>query len=690
MGDSNPQSVPPAAPTTTATSTPATSSANVSPPRKKLYKKKSIAWENFIELKGPDGKSLGRARCRWCEKECGCSSVNGTTSMLKHIARCAKYPYNEDKKQKLLSFKSVGHLQDSDCHSSSLSNWKFDQELCRQALTKMIIVDELPFKFVEREGFKNFVSVLQPRFQLLSRSTVATDCLNLYKNEKVKLKNVLKNCVQRISLTTDLWTSLQNISYMCLTGHFIDKDWKLQKRILNFCVVTSHKGEVIGHAIESCLLEWGLENVCTITVDNASNNDTAVAYLKKKYGKKNGGILGGEFMHMRCCAHILNLIVKDGLSDVHDSIARIRGAVKYIRSSPARAEIFKKCVEQERIKSKRSLCLDVPTRWNSTYLMLDTALKFQKAFERLEEQDLTFKWELKEGIPGEEDWNNARVFTQFLETFYETSNRMSGSLYVTSNSYFEEICTIENTISDWSKSLDPYLSSMAIRMKLKFDKYWGDIDKVNLMVVIAVVLDPRCKLEYVNFCYSMVYQPIKVEALCKRVKETLDRLFDQYKLFDSSLGVSPTQVGQSSGEMEVDKPDSEVQVPKKNLKQCFLKHRQEKEGGVLKSEVDKYLEESVENDDSSFDILVWWKMNCKKYPTLAMVAREVLSIPVSTVASECAFSTGGRVLDQFRSSLTPKVVECLICAQDWLRASPIPIDVEETLEELEELESGIF
>ncbi|KAK9292148.1 hypothetical protein L1049_020107 [Liquidambar formosana] len=124
----------------------------------------------------------------------------------------------------------------------------------------------------------------------------------------------------------------------------------------------SYKGEVIGYAIESCLLKWSLENVCTITVDNASNNDTAVVYLKKKYCKKLSCILGGEFMHMRCCAHILNFVVKDGLSDVRDSIAKIRGAVKYIRSSPARAEIFKKCVEQERITSKRSLCLDVPTR----------------------------------------------------------------------------------------------------------------------------------------------------------------------------------------------------------------------------------------------------------------------------------------------------------------------------------------
>ena len=66
-----------------------------------------------------------------------------------------------------------------------------------------------------------------------------------------------------------------------------------------------------------------------------------------------------------------------------------------------------------------------------------------------------------------------------------------------------------------------------------------------------------------------------------------------------------------------------------------------------------------------------------------------MAIPVSTVASESAFSTGGRILDQFRSSLTPKLVECLICTQDWVRASSMPIEVEEMLDELEELESGI-
>ena len=75
------------------------------------------------------------------------------------------------------------------------------------------------------------------------------------------------------------------------------------------------------------------------------------------------------------------------------------------------------------------------------------------------------------------------------------------------------------------------------------------------------------------------------------------------------------------------------------------------------------------------------------FPTMEKIARDVLAVPISTVASESVFSTGGRVLDPFRSSLTPKIVESLICAQDWLCSSPIP-NVEEALEDLEQLEEG--
>ncbi|CAA0810625.1 Zinc finger BED domain-containing protein DAYSLEEPER [Striga hermonthica] len=94
-----------------------------------------------------------------------------------------------------------------------------------------------------------------------------------------------------------------------------------------------------------------------------------------------------------------------------------------------------------------------------------------------------------------------------------------------------------------------------------------------------------------------------------------------------------------------------------------------------KCDLDVYLKESVlvvEKDD--FDILMWWKLNKSRFPILSCFARDVLAIPVSTVASEFGFSTGGRVLDDYRSSLTPKVVEALICAQDWLKKKEVQMD----------------
>lgn len=66
---------------------------------------------------------------------------------------------------------------------------------------------------------------------------------------------------------------------MCLTVHFIDNDWKLNKKIINFCPISSHKGEAIDKAVETCLETWGIEDkLFTITVGNASSNVLACAH----------------------------------------------------------------------------------------------------------------------------------------------------------------------------------------------------------------------------------------------------------------------------------------------------------------------------------------------------------------------------------------------------------------------------
>ncbi|CAL5408167.1 unnamed protein product [Camellia sinensis] len=272
-----------------------------------------------------------------------------------------------------------------------------------------------------------------------------------------------------------------------------------------------------------------------------------------------------------------------------------------------------------------------------------------------------------------------------MQKFYDATVRLSGSLYVTSNLYFTEVCGIESALTEWGKSLDPSLKAMAIKMKTKFDKYWGKIEKINMMLLIAVVLDPRYKLKYVRFCYFEVYQPVMVSELTQKVRETLNNIFDEYKQFETVASSSNEMVHEVDIVDQVNIGASEHQV---SLMTKFQKLLEEEEGDGGKSEVDRYLEESCEKEVVNFDILSWWNTNSSRYKILSQVARDILAIPVSTVASESTFSTGGRILDQFRSSLTPKLVESLICTQDWLRASPLPLQMEENFADLEDIERG--
>jgi hypothetical protein len=85
-------------------------------------------------------------------------------------------------------------------------------------------------------------------------------------------------------------------------------------------------------------------------------------------------------------------------------------------------------------------------------------------------------------------------------------------------------------------------------------------------------------------------------------------------------------------------------------------------------ELQRYLEdELIPVETENFQILDWWKVAGTRYPTLRKVARDIFAIPISTVASESAFSTSGRILSEHRSRLTPDILEALMCSQAWLR-----------------------
>ncbi|KAL9411122.1 hypothetical protein AB3S75_044833 [Citrus x aurantiifolia] len=97
--------------------------------------------------------------------------------------------------------------------------------------------------------------------------------------------------------------------------------------------------------------------------------------------------------------------------------------------------------------------------------------------------------------------------------------KFSASLTVTSNLYFHRVSTMQSLLTAKCQDSDSMLSAMTKKMKTKFDKYWGSVENMNKLLIIAVVLDPRYKLDYVSFCFESLYDTNKFEAMVASIKD---------------------------------------------------------------------------------------------------------------------------------------------------------------------------
>ncbi|WOL05521.1 hypothetical protein Cni_G14250 [Canna indica] len=171
---------------------------------------------------------------------------------------------------------------------------------------------------------------------------------------------------------------------------------------------------------------------------------------------------------------------------------------------------------------------------------------------------------------------------------------------------------------------------MAVKMLAKFAKYWSEF---SVILSIAVILDPRYKLQFVDWSYKKLY------GSHSREFETIqNKLFSLYEEYASSRecgsSMSSPPKGQSGSHC-----DQEIQE-KDMLEEFDVYEGDEYSIALRKSELEKYLDETRIDRKTELDILCYWKINGQRYPIVARMARDILSIPLSTVASESAFSCG--------------------------------------------------
>ena len=167
------------------------------------------------------------------------------------------------------------------------------------------------------------------------------------------------------------------------------------------------------------------------------------------------------------------------------------------------------------------------------YLMLETTLKFQKAFDMLEIKDGKYREDLfrekMRGVPTEEDWSYARAILPFLKSFYDATLSISGSLYATCNQFVEDILGVGVEINEQCDNNDESIRMMAQKMRRKHEKYWGNINNINVISYVAAVLDPRLKLSYVDFSVREAYDNEKADRLVSKIQYALSNLFVYYE-----------------------------------------------------------------------------------------------------------------------------------------------------------------
>uniref|UniRef100_A0A3Q7GAI1 HAT C-terminal dimerisation domain-containing protein n=1 Tax=Solanum lycopersicum TaxID=4081 RepID=A0A3Q7GAI1_SOLLC len=245
-----------------------------------------------------------------------------------------------------------------------------DQDVSRKQLSHAIILHNYPLFIVDHVEFRNFVTSLQPMFKML----------------KSKTAKLLDKVTSRVAIITDMWTSNGNKKgFMAISEHFIDDSCSIQSHIFMFVYFPApHDKDALCSALVNCLFDWNLERNINYHMDD-------------------------RVFHIRCDAHILNLIVQED----------------WIGSS-GRIERFEENACLLRCSCKKNLEYDCPTRSHA------------------------------EDVCGK------------LKLFYHITKQFSRTQYPTSSQYFTKVCEIKMELED----RDRYTTIFDPRCKMKFVEYF--------------------------------------------------------------------------------------------------------------------------------------------------------------------------------------------------------------------------
>lgn len=620
----------------------------------------STVWNDFDKKikTDNDGTEVRYAVCKICGNELTAKSSGGTGHLQRHAASCKKRQ-GIQMRQTQLQYNPDG----------SVRTWEYNPEVARESLCRLIASQDLPLNFGESDAFQKYIRAAHnPRFSTVSRQTTTRDLIRYYNNCRDKLKEMFHTCTFSIALTSDIWSGRAREDYISVVAHYVNDDWIMEKRIIGFKLINvSHNAENIAESIIKVVEDFGLtDKIFSITLDNAAANTKAMEILTPLFNTYAQSFL----LHQRCACHIINLIVKSGLKRLNACIDSFRDAISFINCSNQRIAAYKSFCVAMNVRP-RKFGLDMPVRWNSTYLMLKHILPYKSTLsvflhtQSHQSRSSSSRTQVRDPELTEDDWVVGEKIFSFLEIFHKATVCLSGIYYPTSPMIVHNIVEIATHLKAFEN--DPILRDAVVAMKSKFLKYWREIP---ILYAFAFILDPRAKLQGFINVLQVLSEATDLDY-CSYFTLVKDKLYEVYNKYENKFGSvrlerPPVVPNTSRGAMQWGK----IFGSSSSSRAGAGAGTQQLGGGRRQStgDLSSYLNSDSVSFEQELNILSWWQTQKVSYPVLSILARDVLTVPVSTVSSESAFSLSGRIIEERRTSLSNEMVEVLMTVKDWEQA----------------------
>ncbi|CAO2168232.1 unnamed protein product [Urochloa humidicola] len=528
------------------------------------------------------------------QDELSLASTDGVVKIAKYASKFLKSSSGDriPVDQHVLASASLEKMDPKEQNTSSSQaapvTRKFDEEASYQELTRMVILHGYPLSIVEHEEMISFAKSLNPAYNMASKIDIEEYSTTLFEKEKDELQKKIALASHRVSLSACLWTSHASegsVKYLCLAVHFIDSDWKLQRRIIKFRPLLTNLDRMIRFSevsvldyesgpfniIWEAIRDWNLDQkLFSLTSVGEIRNDECTSKLIKDFLFQRTYLRNeGELYNIACMDDVLNGIVLKLQPMLHLVVDILE---RFIQAHMSTQGLLIEVVAHMGLKYPQ----ENAKWWHKIYFGLEVVLHFKKAFSY-------------HNFLSAEETNTVESVCKILRAFYHAIEVISGPVFSTANKYFNELWIIRTILEEEASTNHTELANLVWEMQEALDEYW---ENSYVWLSVPVVLDPRFKLTLIEFCLKQAFGTDAAKYVSS-VRDTIWQLFHEYCNALGKPSVETSNCVVQAGGLYRDSMED------------WDKHLNEQAKTQALTELKSYLEDGLVPRKDDFDILNW-------------------------------------------------------------------------------------